>query len=96
MSDKIYGIKAALAVFESAGAGMTRQNFWQSIMPHFEKSGFAEKLGGALWVFDLRHTQHWALYVAEVRKRRDAGALPGNYEFSEFDMQNFTDGAWDN
>lgn len=98
----VYGIDAALAIFSQSGAPMSRQMFHQSVLDHLIKSGFARKIGGepgektgGVWEFDLRYLQHWGGYIAEVRKRREDGQLPGNYEFSEFDMQCFVDGVWD-
>lgn len=102
MSESIYGIPAALSLFESVGAKMSEQMFHQSVLEHLVKSGFARKIGGVpgkksggTWEFDRRNLQHWGEYISEVRVRREAGRLPGNYEFSEFDMQCFVDGAWE-
>jgi len=97
--EPIYGIKAALDLFASNGAKMSREAFNEHILPHLIKKNsegraWAEKHGSA-WAFDRRYLQHWSEYVAEVRKRRADGRLHYNYAFSEFDMQCFADGAWD-
>lgn len=94
MSSQIYGIPAVLAIFAEHGAKMSRQMFNQSILPKWVATGFAERHGRS-WAFDLRYTQHWAEYIAASRKRKAEGTLPGNYEFSEFDMQCFIGGLWD-
>jgi hypothetical protein len=94
MSKQIYGMKAALDLFESAGAKMSRQTFDEQVLPHLVKSGFAEK-HGASWAFDKRYLQHWSEYAAEAIKRRADGRLPYHYAYSEGDMQDYIDGAWD-
>jgi hypothetical protein len=94
----IYGFPAALELFGAAGAPLSRQAFHTSILPHLVKSGFARKLGGnghgGTWEFDRQYLQHWGEYVAEVQRRKADGRLPGNYGYSEADMQAFIDGAW--
>lgn len=102
MNQSVYGIQAALEILKIKGAKMSRQMFHQSVLEHLVAKGFARKIGGipdrkhgGVWEFDKVYLQHWGEYIAEVRKRRTAGRLPRNYEFSEGDMQNFIDGAWE-
>ena len=92
--EPIYGIKAALALFASAGAIMSRETFSTHILQEIKKHGFAQKIG-TLWIFDRRYLQHWSEYVAEVRKRQADGRMSHNYSLNEGDMQNYIDGAWD-
>lgn len=97
--EPIYGIKAALALFEAAGAGMSRETFSEHILPILSAKpdngrAWAEKVG-TLWIFDRRYLQHWSEYVAEVRKRQADGRISHNYSLNEGDMQCFIDGAWD-
>ena len=92
--EPIYGIKAALALFASVGASMSRETFSDHILPEIKKFGFAQKVG-TLWIFDRRYLQHWSEYVGEVRKRQADGRLPYHYALTEGDMQCFIDGAWD-
>jgi len=102
MGEKVHSIKAALAILNKCGAGMSRQAFHQSILEHLIASGAARKIGGTpgeksggVWEFDVASLQHWGRYIEEVRRRRREGKPPGGYEFSEFDMQCHADGAWD-
>ena len=94
MSEPIYGIKAALALFASAGASMSRETFSEHILPEIKKYGFAQKVG-TLWIFDRRYLQHWSEYVAEVHKRKADGRISKNYSLTEGDMRNYIDGSWE-
>jgi hypothetical protein len=93
MTEPIYGIKAALDLFASNGAKMSRETFSEHVLPEIKKFGFAQKIG-TLWIFDRRYLQHWSEYVGEVRKRQADGRMSHNYSLNEFDMQCFIDGAW--
>lgn len=94
----VHGAQAALDILAACGAQMSRQNFYQSVLPHLRKHGFARSIGEgkrAVLEIDRHYLQHWGRYIAEVRRRKNAGELPGDYEFSESDMQNFIEGAWE-
>lgn len=97
MSEQIYGIDVVLKLFSESGVKLSRQAFNHSHMPHLLKGGWATKpfgkRGGV--IFDKRYLQHWIEYVAEVKRRQATGKMAGNYDYNEWDMQCYIDGAWD-
>lgn len=97
MSEAIYGIDAVLKLFDEHGVKMSRQAFNTSHMLHLVKGGWAVKRFGPRGgvEFDRRYITHWVEYVAAVKQRQAAGAMAKNYEYNEFDMQCYIDGAWD-
>lgn len=86
----------ALEIFKAHGVDMKRQMLHRSILkPHWQKSGHARR-SGSTWLIERVEAQHWALYVAEVQRRKAAGLLPQKHPYSEWECQRFTDGTlWD-
>lgn len=64
-------------------------------MPHLQAWGIASEVAPRVWAFAEPDLTHYAEYVAAVRERKEAGTLPGNYAYSEWDMQCYIDGEWD-
>ena len=64
-------------------------------MPHLLDWGIAQEVAPRMWAFDEPDFSHYCEYVASVRERKEAGTLPGNYQYNEWHMQCVSDGAWD-
>lgn len=93
--EPVYGIEAALKVFERHGYKISRQGFNDSLLKHMAAVGVAKLIGERVWAFDPIELSHWADYAVKVQERKAAGTLPGNYEYNEWDCQLVTDGMWD-
>lgn len=94
MPEQIYGIDEALAILAASGAAFSRPGFSVSLLKTLAKAGHAEKHGRG-WAFNAAALRLWGAYVAEVRKRKGDGRLPGNYGYNHIDMENFHSGEWD-
>jgi len=76
-------------------AGVSRQSFDANHMSHLTEWGIAQEVAPRIWAFAEPDFGHYCEYVAKVRNRKDAGTLPGDYGYNEFDMQCYIDGEWD-
>lgn len=94
MAELVYGAEAAIVVLRHAGAGMSVTAFKKFHLPHLIRAGHARPINARLWAFDPAPLAIWGRYVAEVRRRKAAGELGGQYEFNEQDVQAHAAGAW--
>ena len=79
----------------AAKLGVSRQSFDAYHMPHLTEWGIAQGVAPRIWAFTEPDFTHYCEYVAVVRERKDAGTLPGNYHYNEWDRECCTSGEWD-
>ncbi|MCB0246528.1 MAG: hypothetical protein KDI12_24150 [Anaerolineae bacterium] len=75
--------------------GVNRAAFDAYHMPHLTEWGIAQEVAPRIWAFAEPDFTHYAEYVAAVRERKEAGTLPGNYQYNEWDMECCASGEWD-
>lgn len=65
---------------------ITRQAFWQSVVPLLIERGDAKKLGAVI-VVDGAAVASWSAYMAWREAQIDAGALPSWHRYSIDEME---------
>ena len=85
-----YGKQPAAAKLGVSVTALNRHH-----MPHLLDWGIATEVAPRMWAFAQPNFGHYCKYVASVRQRKEAGTLPGNYAYSEWDMECCTSGEWD-
>ena len=90
-----YTVSAALTKLRSHGAHVSRNGYYRFIHPKLVACGVAKEVAPQVWRYAEPELSHWSEYIALVQKRKEAGTLPGNYEYNEMDCWQAAQGEWD-